>query len=173
MIDSDIKRLIKILEESEIDELEVSTFWGKQKICLRKKTTIQGHDIEVPNTVSHKIPEEENKTLSISSINEKDEITISNPAEINIDNESHLHIENTITIKAPLIGTFYRSPKPDTPPFISEGDEIKEGQIICVIEAMKIFNEIESEYAGKILKILVKDASPVEYDQDLMIISPA
>ena len=72
--------------------------------------------------------------------------------------EPNISTENTITIKAPLVGTFYNSPKPDTPPFISEGDKIQEGQIICIIEAMKIFNEIESEYSGKILKILVEDA---------------
>ena len=68
--------------------------------------------------------------------------------------------------------SFYNSPKPDEPPFISEGDTIREGQIICIIEAMKIFNEIESEVSGKVEKILIKDSTPVEYDQDLIVISP-
>ena len=80
--------------------------------------------------------------------------------------------DETICIKAPLVGTFYRSSKPADPPFISEGDNIIEGQVICIIEAMKIFNEIESEFSGKVIKILIKDNSPVEYDQDLIIISP-
>ena len=80
--------------------------------------------------------------------------------------------ENTETIKAPLVGTYYQSSKPETPPFILEGDIIKVGQVICIIEAMKIFNEIESEVSGKIVKILIKDGTPVEYDQDLIIIAP-
>ena len=80
--------------------------------------------------------------------------------------------ENTETIKAPLVGTYYQSSKPETPPFILEGDIIKVGQVICIIEAMKIFNEIESEVSGKVVKILIKDGTPVEYDQDLIIIAP-
>ena len=71
-----------------------------------------------------------------------------------------------------MVGTYYQSSKPDTPPFILEGDIIKVGQVICIIEAMKIFNEIESEVSGKVVKILIKDGTPVEYDQDLIIISP-
>mgnify|MGYP002028926320 CR=1 FL=1 len=84
---------------------------------------------------------------------------------------SDLQSDNNITIKAPLVGTYYKSPKPDTPPFISEGDEIKEGQIICIIEAMKIFNEIESDYSGKVINIKVEDNNPVEFDQVVMIIA--
>ena len=79
---------------------------------------------------------------------------------------------NTIFIKAPLVGTFYISPKPESPPYIAEGDIVKEGQIICIIEAMKIFNEIEAECSGKIEKILVENSTPVEYDQNLFIIHP-
>jgi len=72
-----------------------------------------------------------------------------------------------ITIKSPMIGTFYRSAAPDKPLFVNVGDEIKEDQVICIIEAMKLFNEIESEVSGRIVKILVENASPVEYDQPL------
>ena len=88
------------------------------------------------------------------------------------EEEKNSSSSETIIIKSPLVGTFYISPKPDSPPFISKGDKIIEGQIICIIEAMKIFNEIESEFSGTILEILVKDATPVEYDQELLIISP-
>lgn len=77
-----------------------------------------------------------------------------------------------ITIKSPMIGTFYRSSAPDKPHFVNAGDEIRKGQTLCIIEAMKLFNEIESEYAGKIIKVLVEDASPVEYDQPLFLIEP-
>lgn len=80
---------------------------------------------------------------------------------------------NQIIIKSPMIGTFYRSSKPEIPSFVNIGDEVKKGQTICIIEAMKLFNEIESEYAGRIVKILVENASPVEYDQPLFIVEPA
>ena len=77
-----------------------------------------------------------------------------------------------ITIKSPMIGTFYRSASPEKPLFVNVGDEIKEGQVLCIIEAMKLFNEIESEISGRIVKILVENASPVEYDQPLFLVEP-
>ncbi|MBP6575369.1 MAG: acetyl-CoA carboxylase biotin carboxyl carrier protein [Flavobacteriales bacterium] len=78
-----------------------------------------------------------------------------------------------ITIKAPMIGTFYRSAGPGKPVFVSVGDEVKKGQPICIIEAMKLFNEIESDIAGKVVKVLVDDAKPVEYDQPLFLVDPS
>ena len=81
--------------------------------------------------------------------------------------------DNLITIKSPMIGTFYRKPSPDKPLFVEVGDTIKEGEVLCVIEAMKLFNEIESEVNGKIVKILVDDSSPVEFDQPLFLVEPA
>jgi acetyl-CoA carboxylase biotin carboxyl carrier protein len=80
---------------------------------------------------------------------------------------------NTITIKSPMIGTFYRNSAPDKPPFVGVGDEVAVGQVVCIVEAMKLFNEIESEVKGKIVKVLVEDASPVEYDQPLFLVEPA
>jgi acetyl-CoA carboxylase biotin carboxyl carrier protein len=80
---------------------------------------------------------------------------------------------NTVTIKSPMIGTFYRRPSPDKPNFIEIGDEVSPGKVVCIIEAMKLFNEIESEVKGKIIKMLVEDASPVEYDQPLFLVEPS
>lgn len=80
---------------------------------------------------------------------------------------------NLITIKSPMIGTFYRRPTPDKPNFVEIGDEVNTGKVVCIIEAMKLFNEIESEVQGKIVKILAEDASPVEYDQPLFLVEPA
>ncbi len=77
-----------------------------------------------------------------------------------------------ITIKSPMIGTFYRSASPDKPFFVNVGDEINTGKVICIIEAMKLFNEIESEVSGRIVKVLVENASPVEYDQPLFLVEP-
>jgi acetyl-CoA carboxylase biotin carboxyl carrier protein len=81
--------------------------------------------------------------------------------------------DNLITIKSPMIGTFYRSAGPDKPLFINIGDEVSSGKVVCIIEAMKLFNEIESEVKGRIVKVLVEDASPVEYDQPLFLVEPA
>jgi acetyl-CoA carboxylase biotin carboxyl carrier protein len=80
---------------------------------------------------------------------------------------------NLITVKSPMIGTFYRSPNPESPSFVNPGDEIKPGKVLCIIEAMKLFNEIESEVSGRIVKVLVDNASPVEYDQPLFLVEPA
>lgn len=80
---------------------------------------------------------------------------------------------NHVTVRSPMIGTFYRSPSPDKDPFVNVGDTVKEGDVLCVIEAMKLFNEIEAEQGGKIVKVVADDSSPVEYDQPLFLIDPS
>ena len=172
MLDNDVKTLIKILEESNIDELEVSTFWGRQKIRIRKSSLRNDHKIDSTNDIASHEPVEEILDISQLSNADSDEMINTESVETVKKDELYAAKNNSFTIKAPLVGTFYISPKPGTPPFIAEGDEIKKGQIICIIEAMKIFNEIESESSGTILEILVEDATPVEYDQDLLLISP-
>jgi len=87
--------------------------------------------------------------------------------------ESAPSTENLVTIKSPMIGTFYRSSGPDKPPFANVGDDIEPGKVVCIIEAMKLFNEIESEVKGRIVKVLAEDASPVEYDQPLFLVEPS
>jgi len=79
---------------------------------------------------------------------------------------------NLLEVKCPIVGTFYRSPGPDKDPFIQVGDSINEGDVVCIVEAMKLFNEIETEVTGKIVKVMVEDASPVEYDQVLFLVDP-
>lgn len=86
-----------------------------------------------------------------------------------VEDENSKYIE----IKSPMIGTFYRKPSPDKDPFVSVGDSIKVGDVICVVEAMKLFNEIESEVSGKVVKVLVDDTSPIEYDQPLFLVDPS
>lgn len=88
-------------------------------------------------------------------------------APVNTANET-----NYITVKSPMIGTFYRSSSPDKASFVNVGDEITTGQVVCIIEAMKLFNEIESEVSGRVVKILVENAQPVEYDQPLFLVEP-
>ena len=86
--------------------------------------------------------------------------------------EAAADVSRFVTIKSPMIGTFYRSASPEKPLFINVGDEIEQGTVLCIIEAMKLFNEIESEISGRIVKILVDNASPVEYDQPLFLVEP-
>lgn len=80
--------------------------------------------------------------------------------------------KKTVEIKSPMIGTFYRSSSPDTPPFVNVGDKITKGQTVCIIEAMKLFNEIEAEYSGTVVKVMVENSTPVEYDQVLFVVEP-
>ena len=80
--------------------------------------------------------------------------------------------EGLVEVKSPIVGTFYRSPSPDKPPYFKVGDQINAGDVVCIVEAMKLFNEIESEVSGKLVKVLVEDASPVEYDQVLFLLDP-
>jgi acetyl-CoA carboxylase biotin carboxyl carrier protein len=95
------------------------------------------------------------------------------PAEGGEKQKQQAPPSNTVTIKSPMIGTFYRRPSPDKTNFVEIGDEVAPGKVVCIIEAMKLFNEIESEVKGRIVKILAEDASPVEYDQPLFLVEPA
>ena len=89
------------------------------------------------------------------------------PAPESVESTAHL-----LTVEAPMVGTFYRAPKPDAPPFVTEGDVVKEGQVICIIEAMKLMNEIESKVAGRIAKVVVENGQPVEFGQPLFLVDP-
>jgi acetyl-CoA carboxylase biotin carboxyl carrier protein len=89
------------------------------------------------------------------------------PAAETAESTAHL-----LAVEAPMVGTFYRAPKPDAPPFVAEGDVVKEGQVICIVEAMKLMNEIESKVAGRIAKVVVENGQPVEFGQPLFLVEP-
>jgi len=169
MLENNIKNLIKILEDSSIDEIDISTFWGKQRIRIRKNNIIHNdHNIEMNKSSSVNLDQ------NIKNQHSNEEIEIKSDTNIQevIKTDNLPFEKKSISIKSPLVGTFYISSKPGDPPFISVGDLIKEGQIICIIEAMKIFNEIESEVSGRVENIFIKDSTPVEYDQVLISINP-
>ncbi|MGE5108021.1 MAG: acetyl-CoA carboxylase biotin carboxyl carrier protein [Sphingobacteriales bacterium] len=94
------------------------------------------------------------------------------PAPVATPAKAEAKADNLLTIKSPMIGTFYRRSSPDKPVFAEVGDEVSPGKVVCIIEAMKLFNEIESEVKGKIVKVLVEDSTPVEYDQPLFLVEP-
>ena len=141
-----------------------------------KKTDLDDVSIETEN---YKIRVKKNNA-DVSEIKKNKNIStqVSEPIETEVkkvikseDKESSTN--NNVIVKSPMIGTFYRSPNPESDPFVSEGDSIKVGQKVCIIEAMKLFNDIESEISGKIVKILVDDNSPVEFDQPLFEVDPS
>ena len=175
MLENNIKNLIKILEESNVDEIEISTFWNKQRIRICKNAasrTEKNISFDQDTTISP-LNNMSEPTEIVKSDLEKIESSPSIIDEVALGDEVPLKdYEETVTIKAPLVGTYYTALKPDAAPFLSEGDIVKEGQVICIIEAMKIFNEIESEISGKVVKLLIKNGTPVEYDQDLIVVTP-
>ncbi len=151
---SKIKDLLKFVDETGLEEVYIKT----SEITLRIKRN------PGPSSISE---EEKIITEKIDKSNQ----TESKESELPPKKEKSEN-ENLLKIKAPMIGTFYKSANPDSPPFVKVGDEITKGQTICIIEAMKLFNEIESEYSGILEKILIEDATPVEYDQPLFLIKP-
>mgnify|MGYP001263849634 CR=1 FL=1 len=163
MLQDKIKTLINLIEGTEVGEIEVSSFWGAQKIRLKKSSQTEVHSIlRDPVHKDNLINENEANNFTDKKIEDNNDKAI-------VDDSIQLDNVGTEII-APLVGTFYKSPKPDSPPFVKIGDSIKVGQTICIIEAMKIFNEIESEISGTVVKILVEDGTPVEYGQPLIVV---
>ena len=126
-----------------------------------------GEDIPVKTII---VPQEVNEQIPTPVASPS--VVTKQPVEAPAPNAEVEDTSHLIEVKSPMIGTFYRRPSPDKDPFKDVGDRIKDGDVVCVIEAMKLFNEIESEVTGKIVKFLVEDNSPVEYDQPLFIVDP-
>ncbi|MCK4965627.1 acetyl-CoA carboxylase biotin carboxyl carrier protein [bacterium] len=145
----EIRDLIKLVEESNIDEIEVSRWW--RKVRIRKKLNSSN------NSHSSSISEADLNKLKINS----DRIEITEEALPLVPQVD----EKLFDVKSPMVGTFYRAPAPDADPYVKEGDYVKKGQILCIIEAMKLMNEIEAEKDGKIVKIIPQNSQPVEYNQ--------
>jgi acetyl-CoA carboxylase biotin carboxyl carrier protein len=153
----EINNLINAVNHSNVNELKLEK--GDFKITIR-----QGGSVVVSQAapqVVHAAPVTAAPTAPVAA-----------PAPAPTAPTAEVVADNLITIKSPMIGTFYRSSGPGKPVFVNVGDEIKEGQVLCIVEAMKLFNEIESEISGKIVKVLVDDASPIEYDQPLFLVQP-
>ena len=156
-----IQQLIKFVSKTDVNEVTIEN--------KDFKINIKGKSFYDDNTP---------KVVQQSVIPSQAAQTVVQPDPVSITNNEPLTAtqpeipSNYVTIKSPIIGTFYRKPSPDKDNFVNVGDEISEGQPLCVIEAMKLFNEIESDISGKIVKILVDDATPVEFDQPLFVIDP-
>ena len=159
-----IQELIKTINKSNIGELSIEDKDFKITIKQKKETAQQITVAQPPASVSastqQPVAVEQTAPSVASSIADSAASTAAK-------------VDNLITIKSPMIGTFYRKSSPDKPSLVDVGDDIAPGKVVCIIEAMKLFNEIESEVSGKIVKVLVENASPVEYDQPLFMVEPA
>ncbi len=152
----EIQKLLEFISKTDLNEVKIET--SDHKIQVRRG------GIEAPRVVAAPAQtvyaEPVYTTPAPKAIEEK--AAAPAPAKTNL-----------VEIKSPMIGTFYRSSSPDKPSFVEVGDSITSGKVICILEAMKLFNEIESEISGKIVQVLVEDATPVEYDQPLFLVEPA
>lgn len=172
MLKDKIKNLIKIIEGTEIEEIEVSSFWGAQKIRLSKGAKVISPPKDTvyvsPNINTKNEIEKDLDNNNISNQNESED----NVKEIKSESiKEDIANLNLLEVKAPLVGTYYSSSKPSAPPFVKIGDKIKKGDTVCIIEAMKIFNEIESDVSGIVKEICVENGNPVEFDQTIIKVS--
>lgn len=152
----EIQALIKFVASQGVDEVDIER--DDFKLSIKKHTNAPTMVSSQPHSVQ--LPANPVAPAAIAA-------TPAAPvAETKVES-------NLIEIKSPMIGTFYRATNPESPDFVNVGDEVSNGKVVCIIEAMKLFNEIESEISGKIVKVLVDNATPVEYDQPLFLVEPA
>ena len=168
---NEIQDLIKFVAKAGVNEVEIekkdfkivikSDYMAKKKTNFKEETKIVQQISPVGAMPQATITQQQTPVEAPISIEKKTE---------KVEKKED---ENLITVKAQMIGTFYRSPSPEKPPFVEVGSIIKPGDKLCIIEAMKLFNEIESEVSGKIVKVLTDDVSPVEFDQPLFLVDPS
>ena len=166
----EITDLVKLVSKSNLTELKVKD--GDFEISIRTsaytKDKSSGTKSDIPQIVNVSAPAPAPVPAAISQPQ-----AVAAPVEAAPLVESEEAEGKYLEIRSPMVGTFYRSPSPDKSPYIKVGDIIEQGSVVCIIEAMKLFNEIESEISGKIAKVVVEDATPVEYDQVLFLIEPS
>lgn len=158
----EIQNLIKFVSNSGVAEVKLET--GDVKITIR--TTLEGNSPDI--TYVQQAPMQQAIAPAAPVAPVAAAPVAATPADTTAEDNSKY-----ITIKSPMIGTLYRKPAPDKPMFVEVGTTINKGDVVCVVEAMKLFNEIESEISGKIVKVLVDDSSPVEFDQPLFLVDPS
>jgi acetyl-CoA carboxylase biotin carboxyl carrier protein len=154
----EIEELIKFVSKAGVSEVSLET--SDIKITIKNGTTRVVEQVVATAPIVHAMPH----AAPVAAAPAAPAAPAAAPAS---DDSKY------VTIKSPMIGTFYRSSNPEKPSFVNVGDEIKPGKVLCIIEAMKLFNEIESEVSGKIVKVLVDNSSPVEYDQPLFLVDPS
>ncbi|NOT76933.1 MAG: acetyl-CoA carboxylase biotin carboxyl carrier protein [Cyclobacteriaceae bacterium] len=157
---SEIRDLIDFISQSGLNEVNIET--KELKLHVKREPDQKVMKSSAPAMMTMQAPQQvaAHQQITTPPVIAKPETPIAVPGK------------NTVEIKSPMIGTFYRSSNPDTPSFVSVGDKVTKGQTVCIIEAMKLFNEIESEVSGTIVRAMIENSSPVEYDQVLFIVEP-
>jgi len=161
-----LQELIRLINKSNIGELSIEE--KGFKVTIKQKQEAVQQFVSAPGPAFSAV-----QPMQMAAPAPSSSASGSAPAAEKPKAAAQETASNLQTIKSPMIGTFYRSQSPDTPVFVNVGDSIEPGKVVCIIEAMKLFNEIESEIKGKVVKVLVDDASPVEYDQPLFLVEPA
>ncbi len=165
---TEIQDLIKFVSKSGVNEVELET----KEIKIVIKTGKQSGPVMYQNNPGQ-IMTNPTHVVTNAPVHNPTPVTENKVTSTPTSNDNGVDESKYITIKSPMIGTFYRSAGPDKPVFVNVGDEVSAGKPVCIIEAMKLFNEIESDIKGKIVKVLVNDATPVEYDQPLFLVDPS
>jgi acetyl-CoA carboxylase biotin carboxyl carrier protein len=164
MDNREIQNLIKFVSRSGVNEVSIEQ--GDFKITIKTDSPIQEQQFYAQTQQAAPVQQ-----IPVAQVQQPvAQTTVAAPVDQAPKSENNA---NYVTIKSPMIGTFYRKPSPDKDVFVNVGDTVSVGDVICVVEAMKLFNEIESEVAGKIVKVLVDDISPIEYDQPLFLVDPS
>ena len=141
-----IDQVVELAVRHNLAELEVEAAGTRIRIVREHAPVASGSRVEAAPAIAATLPQS---------------------APESVESTAHL-----LTVEAPMVGTFYRAPKPDAPPFVAEGDVVKEGQVICIVEAMKLMNEIEAKVSGRIVKVVVENGQPVEFGQSLFLMEP-
>jgi acetyl-CoA carboxylase biotin carboxyl carrier protein len=164
---SQIQEIIRMVSKYKLSEIILKE--GEFELVVRNQSSANEYSGVAPMMVQPQPQQQQVFAPPVASVAPPESNAPKTEPAAPINNEA----ANYLVIKSPMVGTFYRSSTPDKPPFIKIGDAVDAGQTVCIIEAMKLFNEIESDIKGKIVKVLVEDASPVEYEQPLFLVDPA
>lgn len=159
-----IKKLLKILETNEINEIEIEEEGTRVRVVKSKP---QDMAAPAPQVVTYAAPPQQMMAPQASA-----PVAAAPKAEEKKETPSAPAGKEMIEVRSPIVGTFYRAPSPNADPYVAVGQQVSKGNILCIIEAMKLMNEIECEYEGKITKIMVENAQPVEYNQVLFLVEP-
>ena len=161
----EIRDLIKLVSDSELNEIKVKE--GDFEIIIRNKNYSKSSASQQSLMQPVIMPQNVSSAPAAAAPVAAKAVTDASVSTADVEST-----DNLLEVKSPIVGTFYRSYSPDKPAFVAVGDTIGEGSVVCIVEAMKLFNEIESEVSGKIVKVMIDDASPVEYDQVLFLVDP-
>lgn len=164
-----VREVVRIAAESEVAELEVETPTLKVRVRKANPAPVGPVHVQIPQGLGDPTTLRGlGEPATVRGLGHANPTTVGLPGSVISTNDDHL-----VPAVAPMVGTFYRAASADTAPFVNEGDLVDEGQVICIIEAMKLFNEIQAEVRGRVAKVLVENASPVEYGQPLFLLDTA